>query len=330
MNLQNFQRERNASWTRLENLIVAARGRPERLGADGVQELGQRYRAVVADLARLRQSHPHDPLRPRLETLAVQARQLVYDSEFTPSSPVRFLTTRYWRLVRERPTQLIIAALLLFGSAAFAAIYAFVDPAGAAGLVPAEFRAALEPGPDGTANGLGASGQTAFSAFLITHNIQVSILAFVAGIFFTIGTAYILVTNGLLLGAVAGLLVKSGDGAFFVELVAAHGVLEISAIIVASAAGLRMGWALVDPGLQTRREALAAAARGAVLIIVGTMPWFVVAGIIEAFVSRNGFPAVPMVAIGVVVGGGYWALVWLRGRPEPSPDQTLASTLASR
>jgi uncharacterized membrane protein SpoIIM required for sporulation len=116
--------------------------------------------------------------------------------------------------------------------------------------------------------------------------------------------------------------------------VAAHGVLELSAIVVGAAAGLRMGWALVDPGFQTRRDAVQQAAQAAIRMVVGTVPWVVLAGIIEAFVSRRGLPALPMATIGLIVGGVFWALVVVRGRPVIDevvpPDQMRARALASR
>ena len=83
-------------------------------------------------------------------------------------------------------------------------------------------------------------------------------------------------------------------------------------IIVAAAAGLRLGWALVNPGTQTRRDSLVAAARPAVLMTIGVVPWLGVAGIIEAFVSRRGLAALPMSIVGLIVGGLFWFLMWAR------------------
>jgi uncharacterized membrane protein SpoIIM required for sporulation len=319
MNVPRFVAEHGPAWDRLEELIGVARGRPERLGAEGVRELGRRYRSVVADLARARQAIPGDPVTRRLERLAVQGRQLVYDAERSQRHGVlMFFATTYWQLIRSRPIPLLVAVAFLVVPAVLAAIWSYLSPAEAVGLVPAEFRSVLNPGPEGTAGGMSAGDQTAFSAFLMTHNIQVSLVAFSLGIFWCLGTIYVLGTNGLLLGAIGGLLFQAGDGAFFVELVAAHGVLELTAVVVASAAGLRMGWALVDPGLRRRQDALVAEAKSAVLIVVGTMPWFVVAGLIEAFVSRNGFEATPMAVVGLVVGGAWWLLLMVRGRPDPA------------
>jgi uncharacterized membrane protein SpoIIM required for sporulation len=321
MSLHHFSATRRSDWDELQELIGKARGRPDRLGAAGVRRLGPLYRAVVADLAQARHQYPHEAVTHRLEQLAVAGRQLVYGAERRSFHPWRFCSRDYFRVVAERPVFLAVAALALLAPAALVFLWALRDPVAVAGLVPDQFRAALSPGAGGTDAGLSATQQAAFSTFLIVNNTQVAVLAFVAGIFFCAGSVVILAYNGMVLGAVGGVLVASGDGVFFVELVAAHGVIELSAIIVGAAGGLRMGWALVDPGFVARREAVQLAARAAIRMVVGTIPWIVVAGIIEAFVSRRGLTALPMVTVGLVVGAAYWTLVVVRGRmPAPGSD----------
>ncbi len=316
MKLEQFLAARQDRWRELDELIRAARGKAERLGPDRLRMLGSHYRSAAADLSLGRRHFPGDPAVARLEQLVLQARALVYGTR--RSSPLRgFLTRRYWELVRGMGPQLAVAASLLLLPATAAAVWGLVDPAAAAGLVPADFAGVLDPGPEGTDQAMTVAEQAAFSGLLFTNNIQVTFLAFAGGILAGVGTVLLVVYNGLILGAVAGVVTEGGDGAFFVELVAAHGVLELSAIVVTAAAGLHMGWAIVEPGTATRRGALVAAARRAVLVVIGTMPWLVVAGLIEAFVSRRGAAALPMAVVGVVVGAGYWLAVWRRGAPAP-------------
>lgn len=330
MNLRRFVDERSQRWDRLESLIGRSRGRPERLSSTELLELGSLYRGTIADLAWARRRAQDDLLTQRLSSLAVRARQLVYSTRRRGFAPIRFITKGYWQLIAERPAPLLAAVAFLLVPAVLAALWAQADPGSAAGLVPAEFRDVLSPGLSGTDQGLNFDQQAQFSAYLIVNNVTVSILAFAVGIFFCIGGAWVMVNNGLILGAMGGLLAAQGDGAFFVELVAAHGILELSCIVIAGAAGFRMGWALVEPGNRTRREALRIETDSAIKIVVGTIPWFIVAGIIEAFVSRSGAAATPMAIVGVIVGGAYWLLIWL-GRPaRPEAAQTRAFALVSR
>jgi uncharacterized membrane protein SpoIIM required for sporulation len=323
MNLPRFKEQRRADWERLSELIQLAHGRADRLSGAQLRELGARYRSVIADLARVRQQDRLDPLVERLEGLGVQGHHLVYSGERRRRSLRRFLTDGYWETVAARPAALVAAVAALVVPAVLAAIWAQVDPAVAVGVVPEDFASVLDPSAAGTDLGLSVGDQAAFSAYLLIHNVQVSLVAFALGILFCVGTVWVLAQNGLILGAIGGLLAGSGNSSFFVELVAAHGVLELSGVVVAGAAGFRMGWALVSPGRRERREALVQETRQAALMVLGTIPVFAIAASIEGFVSRSGFGQIPMLALGLVTGGAYWVLVVTRGRrggvtPEPA------------
>ena len=317
MNLGRLEAERAADWAELGTLVERARGRPERLGPPDLRRMGALYRSTAGDLALARRRFPGDPITARLEDLVGRARFLVYDTHTRHGSLLQFISRGYWRRILERPLPLALAAALLLGPAALAWAWALADPGAAGGLIPPQFRDATEPGPSGTDLGLSPTEEAAFSSSVLTNNIQVTFIAFAAGLLFAIGTAALLAYNGLILGAVGGLTTGAGNGAFFVELVAAHGVIEISCIIVAGAAGLRLGWSLVEPGRLRRVDALVAEGRRSVEIVLGTAPWLVLAGLIEGFVSRGGRGAGPMLAVGFAVGALYWGLVLWRGRAAP-------------
>jgi uncharacterized membrane protein SpoIIM required for sporulation len=307
--------DREAEWARLEELVQRAGGRPERLGPDGVRELGARYRAAAADLALARRRFPSEPVTARLERLVAAGRQAVYGSVRRRGSLRAFLSRGYWRRVRERPVALAVAAALMFGAAALAMLWGATDPGAASGVVPTDFiDAAHPPGGD---RGLSAADSAAFSSEIFTNNIQVALAAFAGGITAGLLTGLSLLFNGLILGAVLGISIDAGTTGQVLRLIVAHGVLELSCITVAAAAGLRMGWALVDPGRRTRRDALAEEARAAVVIAVGTAPWLVVAGLVEGFVSPSGQSPGVVAAIGLGLGAVYGGLVLWRGRPEP-------------
>ena len=254
-----------------------------------------------------------------------RARPLVYDKARPGGSLAEFATTGYWRRVGERPALLLVAALLLFGPWVLSAVWAVRDPGAASGVVPSEYRSVTEPRERDTDLGLTTDQQAAFSSEVFTNNIRVTLLAFAGGIAAGLGTAVLLVYQGVLFGAITGLSIWAGNGSFFFELVSAHGVLELSCVVVASAAGLRMGWALVSPGHRRRGVALAAEARVAVEIVLGTAPWLVLAGLIEGFLTPRGLGLGTAVAIGVAFGAAYWALVLWRGRP-PRAHRGVATT----
>jgi uncharacterized membrane protein SpoIIM required for sporulation len=306
---------RRDRWRELDALVAQAGRRAESLGPDGVRKLGGLYRASAADLALARRRFAGDPAVARLEALVTRARPLVYDRASRGGTVAEFATTGYWRRVRERPALLIISAVLLFSPWVLASAWAVRDPGAASGVVPSEYRSVTEPRERGTDLGLTTDEQAAFSSEIFTNNIRVTIVAFAGGIAAGIGTAALLVYQGVLFGAITGLSIWAGNGKPFFELVTAHGVLELSCVVVASAAGLRMGWALVSPGHRRRGVALAAEARVAVEIVLGTAPWLVLAGLVEGFVTPRGLGLGPVITVGFSLAAVYWALVFWRGRP---------------
>jgi uncharacterized membrane protein SpoIIM required for sporulation len=260
----------------------------------------------------------------RLEALVRQGRQAVYDVRTRRTSIARFFVTDYWRLITARRKALLVAFVLLSGSAALAALWGVHDPAAATGVVPQQFRPALQPGHPW--QDLSPAQQTAFTTEIFTNNIQVTLVAFAGGITGGIATALALLYNGMQLGVIGGLMGQAGNGVGFVDLVTAHGVLELSCILVAGAAGLSLGWSIISPGLRTRRASLQREAVQALLLVVGTAPWLVIAGIVEgnrANLAESGLGAV--IGTGVGLGVVFWGLVLWRGRVRPLTDEPAIS-----
>ncbi len=314
MTVRSFSAERKGMWDELTNLVERSSGRPERLGEAGVRRLGTLYRGTAADLSLARRLFPGDPLVADLETLVTRARHLVYGARNRTASLRAFAATGYWRLVASQLLPVAIATACLFGPALLAGGWALRDPGAASGLVPAAYRSVTEPRPSGTNLGLAPDEKSAVASQIFTNNIRVTFLALAAGILFGVGSAVVLVYNGILLGAVGGLAIESGNGRRFIELVTAHGVLELSCIVVAGAAGMRLGWALVEPGRATRTAALGARARESVQVVLGTMPLLVVAGLVEGFLTPAGLGLAWVLAVGFGLGVLYWGLVATRGR----------------
>jgi uncharacterized membrane protein SpoIIM required for sporulation len=327
VNLDRFLSERSQSWQELDELVRGARRQPERLGGEKVFRLGSLYRAAAADLALARRSFPGDPVVGRLEQLVGRARSLVYEAPTRRGSVLRFFSRDYWQLVAERPLALVVAAVLLFAPAVLSASWALRDPGAAIGLVPEEFRSVTEserPWRD-----LTPAEQADFTTTVFTNNIRVTLGAFAGGVAFGLVTAAVLVFNGLLLGAVGGLMIGNGNGVGFLELVTAHGVLELTCIVVAGAAGLRLGWSIVDPGTLTRAQSAGREARRTVALVLGTAPWLVLAGVVEGNRARLAEAGVPVViAVGASLGIAFWGLVLWRGRrgATDEPAAWLADT----
>ena len=327
MKLDRFVEERQPGWTGLEELLRHAGAKPERLGPERLRRLGGLYRSAAADLAFARRAFPHDPVTRRLERLVVDGRQAVYADQGARRSVWWFLATGYWRRVLEVPWALAAAVVLLLAPLALAAVWAIDDPAAAIGVVPAQFQGAAEPGGRGRAPT--AADQAALSSVVFTNNIRVTFLVIAGGIFAGLGTAAALIFNGGFIGAILGLSIESGSSAGLVEFILPHGVLELSCIAIAAAAGLRIGWALVEPGTLTRGQSLRREARPAMEMVLGTMPWLVLAGLVEGFVRGATGGLFWALVVGVGLGVVFWGLVAWRGRADPDA-QSRARALAWR
>lgn len=324
MNLDRFLRERTGEWDELGALVRRAGRRPQKLGPSGVRRLGAAYRAAAADLALARRRWPGDPVVYRLEELVGQARHLVYAGERKTGSVRAFFGTGYWGLIRERLGFVALGWALLVVPGVLVGLWAAGDPAEAAGFLPAAYRGVGEN--IGGDLGLPVGTQAALAGRILTNNIQVSFLAFAGGITAGLGTAVVLLYNGALIGGVAGLAVDAGRAGPLIELVAPHGVLELSVIVVSAAAGMTIGGALIDPGSRRRQVALTEGARRGAEIVLGTAPWFVLAGLVEGFVTPSGLGPGPALAVGAAIGAVYWFLVFWRGRAGPEEAPAMAAS----
>jgi uncharacterized membrane protein SpoIIM required for sporulation len=156
------------------------------------------------------------------------------------------------------------------------------------------------------------------------NNFQVSFFAFSGGILLGLGTIYVLVSNGFMLGVLAAGVTSTSAGVQFWAFVAPHGVIELPAIIISGAAGLLIGQALVDPGPYSRLDALRVAGREAAVIMLGVISFLAVAGIVEGFFS----PALIPVTVKFVGAAGlaiaFACYIVLAGRRPQSATTTPA------
>ena len=164
---------------------------------------------------------------------------------------------------------------------------------------------------NGTPMGIYASGdELDMFVMITTNNIKVSFVAFVFGILFSAGTLWILFTNGLMVGAFQYFFFQQGLLLHSVLSVWAHGTFEITSIIIAGGAGLVMGNSFLFPGTYRRMYSFKEGALRGIKIVTGLIPFFVIAGWIESFITRyaDSYPVVGAAAIILSLGGviGYF------------------------
>lgn len=328
--VERFVAEHQARWAELVDLVDRAGGRLERLTPDEVLTLGDRYRATAADLARARQRWPGDPVVGELEALVTRGRSLVYRTPGRRTSFAAWLTTGFFRRVRERPRALLVAFLLLWGPSIGVAVWAHGDPTTATQVARVS---SLSSGAADSANAGGrgdrstsATESSTLGTQISLNNIRAALTMLAGGLTGGVLTGGVMVFNGAVVGLVIGLFTANGAGDVAMSYLAPHGFLEWSLVTVAGAAGLRVGAALVAPGLRPRATALVEEARGAAEVTLGVALWLVPTGIVEGFVTPQGLPPGVAVAFGLAFAGLFWGLVLWRGRPP----QSLAEDLAVR
>lgn len=325
------QDSRRDNWSRLTALLAQCETRGlQALSPEQLRELSHLYRAASGDLS-LARAQGREDLAGYLNQLVARAHSQVY-SRRTDRRPRlgHFFGAVVPRTFRRcRPFWLCSLAILVAGGT-LGYVATRANPAWAEIFVSPGMRTVLEEfvheqSPAGAyfAGGAASLGGSGLSGYLMTNNIQVALLCFAAGISFGLGTFYILARNAVMLGSVLGLGAYYGKLTLLAAVVAPHGVVELSAVVIAGAGGLRLGYALIDPGDYSRRDALVLAAREAGRLVLGTIPMFIFAGLVEGLISPVATGALRSEAVRLAFGAlsGVVLYAWLFLGSAAAPDE---------
>ena len=258
----------------------------------------------------------------RLEMLTARAHQLIYRrSDYGAARLATLFLLDFPQAVRAHRAYVLVAALVFGLPLVLLGLATYVDPGFILTMHDASTVRSYEQmyGPGAEAIGRDRGAETDWMMFghYIMNNISIAFKCFAGGIFLGLGSLFFLAYNGIAAGSLAGYLTARGHGETFYSFVVTHGAFELTAIVLAGAAGLRLGHALLAPGRRTRRAALELAAREAAVLIYGVIAMLLIAAAVEAFWSSARW-IVPAVKYGV--GGACWALViaYLAGQGRPA------------
>lgn len=295
-----------------------ARHLPQAPFDDG--ELPRRYRRICQQLALARDRHYGADLIERLHALTVSGYRVLYGARGDRRNRfLLFVFGGFSRLVRRERRAVALAAVLFFGP--LVGMIAILQ------LYPDFVQYLLEPGqiagfeemykPGATRLGRVPTADSAFLMFgvYVWNNVKIAFQTFAGGLLFGVGTLFFLLFNGFVIGAVAGHLTQIGYAAPFYSFVSGHSALELTAIVLSGAAGLKLGRALVAPGRLSRKQALVVAARGAAGLIYGAAGVLLAAAFVEAFWSPLTEVAPPVkYGVGIALWIGVAAYFVLLGR----------------
>ncbi len=257
--------------------------------ASNPDEMAQQFTELVNDLGYAKTFYPHSKVTQYLNGLASKIYLGIYKNKREESSRfVRFWKTELPLTVRKYHRELLYSFLIFTALAVMAAFSAAHDETFVRGVLGDRY---VEMTEDNIAKGdpFGVykdENRIAMFLRIALNNIQVSLLVFVAGIFVSIGSAWFLFKNGIMLGAFQYMFFAKGLGWPSVLVIWIHGTLEISAIIIAGGAGFILGNSILFPGTRKRIDSLKRGAKDGMKLMIGLVPVFIVAAFLEGYVTR--------------------------------------------
>ncbi len=290
-----FLKQNEKKWKEFESLIHAKKGM---VPPDKIAEL---FIEVTDDLAFARTHYPESTTAQYLNGLAGQLHQAIVRNK----KPKTAGFMDFWRkelplLMYETRHKLLYSFTIFIVAVIIGAISTNYDINFVRTILGDNYvETTLDNIEDGRPLGIYAMGGEVDMFLAITvNNVKVSFLAFVAGLLFSAGTAYLLFSNGIMVGAFTSFLFQHGYGKETMLTVFIHGTLELSAIVIAGAAGFQVGHSLLFPKTHSRLDSLKVGAMKGLKIVIGLIPVFVAAGFLEGFVTRHTeMPAVLSLAI---------------------------------
>lgn len=324
LNATRFRAAHEGDWARLDAII----GRAERRGMRTLDDeellaLPLLYRTTLSSLSVARETSLERGLVTYLESLCTRAYVLIYGVRTPVWRQLAAFFARGWpEAVRALWRETFVAALLLGLGVLVGFLLVHHDASWFYDIVPGSF--SDERTPTASAATLRHSIYTpakvddplaTFATFLFTHNAQQSLFAFALGFAFCLPTALLLVYNGVIAGAFFAIYVPKGLAIGFTGWLLIHGTTELFAIVLAGAAGFRIGLALIFPGRLARMDAAVAAGRLGATVMGGVVLMLMIAGTLEGIGRQTVTADAPRLAIGLGVLAGWLAYFYLpRGR----------------
>lgn len=304
MKQQVFEDISKSSWSELENILGEGK-------KGGEENLPRLYRKVCHDLAIAKQRRYTPSLVDYLNHLVMQGHHRIYSGtsryQFRLSS---FFFGGFARVLRKNAKFVYLALILFLLPSVVTGILCYLDEEMVYSTMSYTQVQNLEHMYDPEAKVIGRDRESdtdiMMFGFYIKNNIGIGFRTFAGGVLFGLGSIFFLFYNGIVLGAAAGHLTQLGFDQTFYPFVVGHGAFELTAIVFSGAAGLMLGYSLINPGRNRRVVALRLAAEEAIQIMYGVVVMLVIAAFLEAFWSSS--TNVPIL-VKYTVGSIFWLFV---------------------
>ncbi|MHB9036041.1 MAG: stage II sporulation protein M [Armatimonadota bacterium] len=308
---RSYIEQKQDSWQLLSQKLDKIRTRGLRtLARTDLEQIGAEYRAVVSDLSFARSQGASSELVAYLNELAGRVHGILYASPGARLGGVwSFLIREFPALFRSTFRHTLVATMIFMLSWGGATYLVLTDPSVGDSLMPEklspkEVRNTKTPIPD----------PAQMSSFIMTNNIKVGILSFAGGITAGVITVFEMVQNGAMIGAIATIAAPVMGQARFWSYILPHGIIELTAIFICGGAGLMIGSAMIAPGNMRRADSIRIASAKALRLFAGTLPFFVVAAIIEGFITPSVLPIWSKLTFAAITAIGLIAYLGFAGR----------------
>ena len=303
MDREHFMAQARPRWRELDRVLEG----PWQKSGASISSTIALYRQLCSDLMRARALGCGPDVTSYLDALAARAHNRLYQRKSFRISPLfRLIAVSFPRTLRRR-WAFFATSFALFASAMVVGVVGSLHSAAfSEAVLPVEtLEAMAEAYSKGFSEGRHEGVDAAMAGFYVYNNVGIAFRCFATGILLGTGSAFFLVYNGLMMGTVLGYVATSGGGMNILSFVSGHSSFELIAIVIAGAAGLQMGFALVDTNGQTRLGSLRKQSVELVTLIAGAAVMLLIAALVEGFWSPSSAPD----HVKWVVGGLNLALV---------------------
>lgn len=305
MDYARFAGERRATCDRFERDLNRARLAGRELSYEQLEQLGVDYRQLMHEQALASARFPGTAITNRLTQLALAGTHwLQRDLGHRRTRLATVLTRTVPDAFRTLLPLIGVAGALLVVATLFGLSLTVATPALGAAFLPQEALDGLRQGELWTESIFRVTPGAVASTKIATNNLSVAIVAWAGGAALGVGALWVLLLNGVMLGSVVATTWHYGMGDALWGFIATHGPLELSLIVVSAAAGLDIGRALVWSQDVSRAEALIVVGRRALVVLLACLPWFLVLGFVEGFVS-------PLQSMATSAKAGLGAMIWV-------------------
>jgi uncharacterized membrane protein SpoIIM required for sporulation len=286
-----FVAARRSAWDELDT-VLARKPLLYKLPAASISRAASLYREICSDLMRARAAGYSPEVIDLLDSLAARGCAALYSAPPYRLAGLRqLLTVGFPQAVRRHARFMVIATALFVLPGVLGFAGALRSRSFAIQIMSESMVAQMEKSYGELGRGRDQATDSMMASFYVYNNVGIAFRCFATGILFGLGSVFFLVYNGLLTGVVAGAVTAAGHGNNLFTFIAGHGAFELTAIVISGAAGMAMGYALVDTGGRTRWASLRAKSGDLVRLIMGAALMLLVAAAIEGFWSPSAIPA---------------------------------------